>query len=195
MLRQSGIDIAWTIDFIFGGHIIGLAAYMCDSKLPLYLRGVSLFHIALPVSRLGYDKRALVYQTLLTLGGPDRHLCGDRPGKEHQLGLWPWQSATAPAAAIAISWPRNGDHPGIRVSTNSSTAEAPILSVCAVCDQGGLNAKFCTCDDWPCGMIREGARVRFDPGIAAGTQSQVDLLPPGHFFEDAKELMRSRGIV
>jgi hypothetical protein len=66
------LEIAWTIEFIFGGRIIGLAAYMYDSKLPLYLRGVSLFHIALPptllflVSRLGYDKRALVYQTLLT---------------------------------------------------------------------------------------------------------------------------------
>jgi hypothetical protein len=66
------LEIAWTIDFASGGRLIGLAAYMFDSKLPLYLRGLSLFHLALPPTllyllyRLGYDDRALLYQTLLT---------------------------------------------------------------------------------------------------------------------------------
>jgi hypothetical protein len=66
------LETAWTIDFLLAGRAIGLAAYMFDAKLPLYLRGISLFHLALPptllflVYRLGYDPRALIYQTLLT---------------------------------------------------------------------------------------------------------------------------------
>jgi hypothetical protein len=66
------LELAWTIDFLTGGRIIGLAAYMFDTKLPLYLRALSLFHLALPPTlvfllyRLGYDRRALIYQTLLT---------------------------------------------------------------------------------------------------------------------------------
>jgi hypothetical protein len=66
------LELAWTIDFVLAGRFIGLAAYMFDSKLPLYLRGLSLFHLALPPTllfllyRLGYDERALIYQTLLT---------------------------------------------------------------------------------------------------------------------------------
>jgi hypothetical protein len=66
------LELAWTADFLTGGRIIGLAAYMFDPKLPLYLRALSLFHLALPPTlvfllyRLGYDRRALIYQTLLT---------------------------------------------------------------------------------------------------------------------------------
>jgi hypothetical protein len=66
------LEVAWTIDFLVGGRLIGLAAYMFDSKLPLYLRVISLFHLALPPTllfllyRFGYDQRALIYQTLLT---------------------------------------------------------------------------------------------------------------------------------
>jgi hypothetical protein len=66
------LELAWTIDFLVGGRLIGIAAYMYDPKLPLYLRALSLFHVALPPTllfllyRLGYDQRALIYQTLLT---------------------------------------------------------------------------------------------------------------------------------
>jgi hypothetical protein len=66
------LELAWTIDFLFGGRLIGIAAYMYDAKLPLYLRSISLFHLALPPTllfllyRFGYDERALIYQTLLT---------------------------------------------------------------------------------------------------------------------------------
>jgi hypothetical protein len=65
------LEIAWTFDFLTGGRLIGLAAYMFDPKLPFYLRALSIFHLALPPTllfllyRLGYDARALVYQTLL----------------------------------------------------------------------------------------------------------------------------------
>ena len=66
------LELAWTIDFISGGRTTGIAAYMYDSKLPLYLRAISTFHLALPPTllfllyRFGYDERALIYQTVLT---------------------------------------------------------------------------------------------------------------------------------
>jgi len=66
------LELAWTIDFLAGGRLITIAAYMFDAKLPRYLRGLSLFHLAPPptllflVYQFGYDRRALIYQTLLT---------------------------------------------------------------------------------------------------------------------------------
>lgn len=66
------LEIAWTLDFIAGGQLIGLAAYMFDPQYPLYLRGLSLFHLALPPTllwllyRLGYDRRAPIAQTAVT---------------------------------------------------------------------------------------------------------------------------------
>ena len=69
------LELAWNIDFfvrlIAGISITGLSEYMFDSKIPLLIRAVSLFHIPLPillvwmVYRLGYDSRAFVAQTLV----------------------------------------------------------------------------------------------------------------------------------
>lgn len=66
------VELAWDLDYLcglaFGRTPIGLAAYMFDPKLPLWLRGVSLFHlwlqaaIVLGMSRLGYDARGLALQ-------------------------------------------------------------------------------------------------------------------------------------
>jgi hypothetical protein len=71
-------ESAWTIDFgiglVRGRTAIGLAEYMFDSRWPLPLRALSLFHLWLPalliwmVCRLGYDKRALPIQTLIGSG-------------------------------------------------------------------------------------------------------------------------------
>jgi len=68
-------EIAWNIGFfgllLFGVDVIGLARYMVDPALPLYLRALSLFHVFLPptllwmVYRWGYDRRALASQTVL----------------------------------------------------------------------------------------------------------------------------------
>jgi hypothetical protein len=66
------LEIAWTLDFLARGRLIGIAAYMFDTKLPRRLRALSLFHLALPPTlifllyRYGYDERALLLQTLLT---------------------------------------------------------------------------------------------------------------------------------
>jgi len=70
-------ELVWNLSFlarlIFGHDPIGLSSYMFDRGLPLYLRALSLFHVALPVLlvwlvyRLGYDRRALIAQTLVAL--------------------------------------------------------------------------------------------------------------------------------
>ena len=86
-------QILWVIDFCAGGHFLGIAAYMFDAKLPLYLRALSSFHGWLPfllvwlVWRLDYDRRALAAQVALTWGlvltayffGPQPPAPVDRP--------------------------------------------------------------------------------------------------------------------
>lgn len=65
-------ELTWSLDFLAGGSILGLAAYMFDSELSLYLRSLSLFHLALPPTiiwlmyRFGYDPKAFAYQLPLT---------------------------------------------------------------------------------------------------------------------------------
>jgi hypothetical protein len=68
-------ELAWNVDYFFrlatGVSLIGLTGYMFDATIPPFIRGLSLFHVALPVlliwmlSRLGYDGRALFWQTLV----------------------------------------------------------------------------------------------------------------------------------
>ncbi|HEX6997169.1 MAG TPA: membrane-associated protein [Gammaproteobacteria bacterium] len=69
-------ETIWVVSFVTGalfrGRGVGtLASYMFDASLPLYLRCLSLFHLALPpaavwlVYRYGYDERALLAQTLV----------------------------------------------------------------------------------------------------------------------------------
>lgn len=68
------LELLWLLDFISGGNLTGIAAYMFagQAELALYLRVLSsLFHLALPpvilfmLIRLGYDRRAFVFQILL----------------------------------------------------------------------------------------------------------------------------------
>ncbi len=67
-------ELVWNLDFfasLAGSPLLGVTSYMFDAELPLYLRGLSLFHVMLPIvvifmlRRLGYDRRALLAQTLL----------------------------------------------------------------------------------------------------------------------------------
>jgi len=64
----------WLADFgvnLLGFHFLNLTSYMFDPHLPLFTRGLSLFHGWLPLLlvwllfRLGYDKRALLAWTIL----------------------------------------------------------------------------------------------------------------------------------
>jgi hypothetical protein len=61
------LEVVWTVDFVLMGRL-GLTSYMFDPKYPLWLRGISLFHLALPPTILwllyvfGYDERAYAAQ-------------------------------------------------------------------------------------------------------------------------------------
>jgi hypothetical protein len=96
-------ELAWNVDFFArltsGAPLMGLSAYMFDRSLPRFIRALSLFHVGLPplllwlVHRLGYDKRALIAQTLVAIivlplsyrfGGPGENInwvygFGNRP--------------------------------------------------------------------------------------------------------------------
>jgi hypothetical protein len=66
-------QVAWIIDFcaklFSGSSFFGIADYMFNPQIPLFVRALSSFHGWLPflllwmVWRLGYDRRALVAQT------------------------------------------------------------------------------------------------------------------------------------
>jgi hypothetical protein len=68
-------QMLWVADLLVrattGGHLIDMTEYMFDARIPLFFRGLSLFHGWLPflllwlVRRLGYDRRALVGQVLV----------------------------------------------------------------------------------------------------------------------------------
>lgn len=66
------LELGWLLDFVAGGRLFGGADYMFDPAIPIWVRGLSLFHVALPlllvwlVRRFGYDRRALLRQTALS---------------------------------------------------------------------------------------------------------------------------------
>jgi hypothetical protein len=74
-LAVAALEFVWIADFLVrlvaGVRLVGMADYMFEPEKPLYVRGLSLFHLVLPflllwlVYRLGYDRRALVAQTVL----------------------------------------------------------------------------------------------------------------------------------
>ena len=71
------LELVWNADFwtrlVTGKSLVSLSAYMFDPNIPLFIRGLSLFHVALPslvvwlLYRLGYDRRALLWQTIVAL--------------------------------------------------------------------------------------------------------------------------------
>lgn len=70
-------EVVWNIDFFLrvmtGKSLVGLNAYMFDPNIPLFIRRLSGFHIVLPLlllwalHRLGYDRRAFLWQTIVAL--------------------------------------------------------------------------------------------------------------------------------
>ena len=68
------VQLVWSVDVLgrtlLGRKFLGTAEYMWDPSIPLVTRMLSLFHLAMPVillwgvRRLGYDRRALLAQTL-----------------------------------------------------------------------------------------------------------------------------------
>lgn len=91
------IQSIWCLDFfsrlIFGVHALSGTEYMFDPAEPLWLRSLSLFHVAVPilliycVKRLGYDRRAFAFQSALAaIVLPLSFL----PDKERNLN-WVWK--------------------------------------------------------------------------------------------------------
>jgi hypothetical protein len=68
-------ELAWNIDFFVRlttrVSLIGLTSYMFDETIPRFIRGLSLFHVGLPLlliwmlDRVGYDQRAFLWQTVV----------------------------------------------------------------------------------------------------------------------------------
>ena len=66
------VDLAWDLDLLWrllsGRHLIGGTEYMWDARYPLWVRLMSLFHVAWPpllitvLRRLGYDLRGFALQ-------------------------------------------------------------------------------------------------------------------------------------
>ncbi|CAD5254298.1 MULTISPECIES: hypothetical protein [Halomonadaceae] len=75
-LAVALVGSLWSLDVataaLTGVHPIGGTEYMFDPEHPLMARAMSLYHVVLPlvagigIARLGYARRALLWQTLLT---------------------------------------------------------------------------------------------------------------------------------
>jgi hypothetical protein len=71
-------QMVWVADFLgelfFGVHLTGVAHYMFNAEIPVFVRGLSSFHGWLPfvllwlVHRLGYDRNALRTQLAVVAG-------------------------------------------------------------------------------------------------------------------------------
>ena len=71
------IDAVWMLDagwkLVSGHGLMGTADYLFDSKYPLWVRLLTLFHIVIPVlliwsmARFGYDRRGFALQCGITL--------------------------------------------------------------------------------------------------------------------------------
>ena len=69
------VDLAWDLDLLwrllFGRHLIGGTEYMWDTRYPLWVRLMSLFHVVWPpllvtvLRRLGYDPRGFALQSAI----------------------------------------------------------------------------------------------------------------------------------
>ncbi len=124
------IQLLWSIDFlgaaVSGRHPIGGTEYMFDAASPLWLRGMSLFHLALPILllwgvwRLGYHRRGWWLQTALVwavlpvcwyLADPARNLNWVwQPFDQPQTLVPPWQYFASLFAIypLAIFLPSHG---------------------------------------------------------------------------------------
>jgi hypothetical protein len=104
-------ELLWNVDFFVrlstGVSLTGLSAYMFDRSIPLLIRGLSLFHVGLPllllwmVHRLGYDRRALILQTFLAvIVLPLSYLFSD----PHQNVNWVYGFGKKPQTRVPPLW-------------------------------------------------------------------------------------------
>jgi hypothetical protein len=77
VISVMGTSVLWSADLllnvVLGHYPLGMASYMSDPQLPLSLRLASAFHMWMPLLliwmmyRIGYDRRAIWYQTLFAI--------------------------------------------------------------------------------------------------------------------------------
>ncbi|HET8921667.1 MAG TPA: hypothetical protein VFN26_01580 [Candidatus Acidoferrum sp.] len=66
------LDVSWRL--ITGRFLVGGTEYMWDTRIPLWIRLLSSFHIALPIAmlwamrKIGFDRRALALQAAIAAG-------------------------------------------------------------------------------------------------------------------------------
>jgi hypothetical protein len=123
----AALETLWIVDFlarlIAGARLTGLSNYMFNAKHPLWIRGLSLFHLWLPilllwmVHRFGYDPRAWLAHTLLAwrvlplsyaLTAPSKnvnwvHGLGAHP--QTRLHPWLWLMFLVIAIPLCVYWP------------------------------------------------------------------------------------------
>ncbi len=76
-VASLAVDTVWTLDVarkIFSGrHLVGGTEYLFDTNYPLWVRLITLFHVAMPplllwtLHRSGYDRRGWVLQSAIAL--------------------------------------------------------------------------------------------------------------------------------
>ncbi|MEX2141097.1 MAG: hypothetical protein WD894_17660 [Pirellulales bacterium] len=123
----AALETLWIVDFltrlIAGVQLTGLSNYMFNAKHPLWIRGLSLFHLWLPilllwmVHRFGYDPRAWMAQTLLAWLVLPLSYAFTAPAKNvnwvHGIGAqsqtrlhpWRWLVLLMIAIPLCVYWP------------------------------------------------------------------------------------------
>jgi hypothetical protein len=115
------VGLFWALDVgvagLAGFHPIGGTEYMFDPEHPPLARVLSLYHLVLPlvagfaVLKLGYDRRAMVWQTLLTWLVIPLTFLFTEPGRNINWVHGPFgmqQEALAPLvylAGLMLGWP------------------------------------------------------------------------------------------
>jgi hypothetical protein len=119
-------DALWCVDagwmWATGRHLVGGTEYMWDQRIPLWVRLLSLFHLAMPIllllglRRTGYDRRAFRWQSMIALAvfllslpfGPELNLnyVFRDPVLHRKLGSEPLHFAIVFAALVVVLyWP------------------------------------------------------------------------------------------
>lgn len=113
-------EIAWNVDYfgrlITGHHLTGQTAYMFESHRSLFIRGLSLFHVAMPplllyfTIRLGYPAAALPWQTALGVAVLIATFFLTRPQENINYVFGPgfvqtWMPGWAWLLIMLVAWP------------------------------------------------------------------------------------------